>query len=187
MSQPLSITLFESLFHEHYKSLCRFATGMLKSAEDAEEIVQDVFVKCWEKRESIEAGSWKSYLYRAVYNAALNAIKHQKVRMAYAQEAAATEQEHQGSFEENFHANELGQKVEQAIATLPEQCRKVFVMSRFEEKKYKDIAAEMNISIKTVENQMGKALRVLREHLMVEIMMGGIALEEIFKVYFTSA
>lgn len=155
---------YELLFRQYYKGLCRYALNWLNDIAEAEEIVQNVFVKLWEKRQNIIMDiSVKSYLYKAVYNASLNELKHQKVKSQFAIMQQQNEQVQQPL--EQSSAKELQQKIEKAIQRLPEQCRLVFKMSRYEELKYREIASVLNISIKTVENQMGKALKLMRENL----------------------
>ena len=108
--------------------------------------------------------SVKSYLYRAVRNASLNSIRHHKVRQLYTTEQEFLSQSSEPASQLSYE-NELKTEIQKAIDGLPEQCRLIFKLSRFEEMKYKEIAEQLGISVKTVENQMGKALRVLREKL----------------------
>ncbi len=156
---------FEELFRSHYESLCRSANLLLNDADEAEEMVQNVFVTLWEKRSRLEiTTSVKSYLYRSIRNASLNRIKHEKVKREYTTEqellsAPAAPASHQ------LLQKELQVQISLVIASLPEQCRLIFKMSRFEEMKYAEIADELGISVKTVENQMGKALKILRTKL----------------------
>jgi RNA polymerase sigma-70 factor, ECF subfamily len=146
--------VFEMIFRHYYQRLCNYAGTILNDMDEAEECVQQVFLTVWEKRESNAIStSVKSYLYRAVYNSSLNRIKHEKVKQLYAQTEKALEQ------------SELQQEIQKAIALLPEQCRMVFKLSRFEDMKYSEIATHLNISVKTVENHMGKALKLMREQL----------------------
>jgi len=157
--------IFERIFKEHFKGLHAYAYTMLRDEQAAEDIVQHMFLKLWEKKDTIQIEkSVASYLYRAVYNDSLNYLKHQKVRTAY--EAHETRNAGNSSNSpESISYKELEQKLELALKELPEGCRTVFQMSRFEELKYHEIAAKLEISVKTVENQMGKALRLLREKL----------------------
>ncbi|MEO9965505.1 MAG: RNA polymerase sigma-70 factor [Reichenbachiella sp.] len=154
---------YERVFKCYYKQLATFANQYVESSQIAEEIVQDVFTNVWIKSDQIEIRTnIKSYLYGAVRNGCLNYLKHKKiVRRHEAYEALKSE-----SFETNFmEIDELQQEIDQALDRLPEKCREIFEMSRFEEKKYKEIAEELGLSIKTVENQMGRALKVMRSAL----------------------
>lgn len=157
---------FEMIFKTYYQPLCRYAYSFLSDKEDAEEVVQSAFITVWEKRSDIDIQtSLKSYLYRMVRNSCLNVIKHEKVKQQHvAHEMAVMEVSHE-SVTQKVHAAELEIKIAEAMKALPEQCRLVFQLSRFEELKYQEIADQLNISVKTVENQMGKALRIMREQL----------------------
>lgn len=157
--------VFEQVFRLHYAALCRFASGILSDAENAEEIVQDVFARIWEKRATLSITvSVKSYLFRAVHNGCITFIQKQKKNMRL--EEAGLKIMHRSTGETPpIQQQELEQAIGEAIGSLPAQCRRVFELSRFEELKYSEIATALNISVKTVENQMGKALRILRERL----------------------
>lgn len=152
-------------FKTHYKALCSYAYSYLKDPADAEEVVQNAFVAFWEKRSTLQiTASAKSYLFAMVRNACLNNLKHEKIKQRYAG-AAALAEEGYDPVSATIHSDELSEKIRSAIDTLPEQCRLVFKLSRFEELKYQEIATELNISVKTVENHMGKALKLMREQL----------------------
>jgi len=158
--------IFEETFRKYYQSLCTYANSMLKEIEEAEEIVQNLFLGIWEKREELEISiSLKSYLYRAVHNHCLNRIKYLKVREEHQQYAINFYDASYESVSQTVMKNELEQKIEEAIKKLPEQCQLIFRMSRFEELKYHEIAEKLELSPKTVENQIGKALKILRVEL----------------------
>ncbi|WP_143307027.1 RNA polymerase sigma-70 factor [Chitinophaga vietnamensis] len=159
---------FEEVFKTHFKGLHAYACTILKDEIMAEEMVQNVFCKLWEKSGDIKIKeSVSGYLYRSVYHESINYLRHQKVK--------ATHQAHTKYQMSNEHATgntsgkvmlrELEERLELALRELPEKCRTVFQMSRFEELKYQEIANRLGISVKTVENQMGKALRILRLNL----------------------
>lgn len=157
---------FEMLFKTYYQPLCRYANSYLKDPDGAEEIVQAAFIGFWEKRKTISIEtSLKSYLYRAIRNACLNELKHEQVKQKYfANESIKEEAKSEPADHLAIH-EELEDKIRAAIQTLPEQCRLIFTMSRFEELKYQEIADQLNLSVKTVENQMGKALKIMRAQL----------------------
>lgn len=139
---------------------------MLNDLDEAEEVVQNTFYIIWKKRESLTIqSSVKSYLYKSVYNDCLNKLKHQKVRQAHAQDFQHTHSSESEDGIKLLHAKELKLKIDQALESLPEQCGKVFRLNRFEELKYKEIAEHLNISVKTVEIHMSKALKLMREQL----------------------
>ena len=161
--EAISIAEFESIFKNHYQELCAYANSFMEDVDAAEEIVQDLFVRFWEQRDTKEiTTSIRAYFYTSVRNACLNQIKHLKIKEKYKQE-----QERELTFntthdQQDLEINELDQKIHQAINDLPEGRRKIFILSRFEGLKYQEIADKLNISIKTVENQMGEALKFLR-------------------------
>lgn len=156
---------FERLFETYYQVLCRYAYTVLRDKEESEEVVQNLFVSLWQKRQTLNIqNSVKSYLYRATRNDCLNRIKHLKVRDSYAVDTRHTAPV-TGNGIEQLELKELTQTVNEAISELPEQCAKVFKLSRFEHLSYAEIAAQLNISVKTVEAHMGKALKRLREQL----------------------
>lgn len=157
---------FERMFKGHYQSLCSFANSFLGDIDEAEEIVQQIFYSLWTKRNSIEVNSTlKSYLYKAVHNSSLNKIKQGKVRQLYADSYKANTDVTTHSTTDIVQGKELEAIINDAIAELPEQCGIVFKMSRFGNLKYAEIADELGISVKTVENHMGKALKLMREKL----------------------
>ena len=157
---------FEQVFKSHYKNLHAYAFTMLKDEMAAEEMVQNVFYKLWERNQSITiSGSIAAYLYRAVNNESLNYLKHLKVRSEHHLFVSHRAEPGQGSASSRIQLRELQEKLKDALNELPEQCRTVFQLSRFEELRYREIADKLNISVKTVENHMGKALKILRTKL----------------------
>ena len=158
--------VFETIFRKHYQALCNYANGILKDMDDAEEVVQSIFTKFWEQREGIEINvSLKSYLYRAVHNTCLNRLKHLKIQEVHKQYVGNYYEENHDSATEMMDKSELENRIADALEKLPEQCRLIFKMSRFEELKYQEIANRLGLSIKTIENQIGKALRIMRTEL----------------------
>ena len=153
--------LFERCFHETYEGLHRYAHTIVRDNEEARDIVQKVFIKLWEKRHEINIPqSARQYLYTAVHNLCLNAIRDRKTRTKYISHYHHTET---GFVVESFAENkELERQIYAAIDKLPARCRQVFCKSRLEGKRYAEIAGELEISVKTVEVQMGKALKILR-------------------------
>jgi len=160
------ITAFEMLFRTYYQPLCNYAYTFVQDRDEAEEIVQSTFLNVWEKRDnlSIHTGV-KPYLYAMVRNASLNVLKHEKIKQQHVTMELAVAERSVESVTRTVMASELETKIYKAMDKLPEQCRLVFKLSRFEELKYSEIAEQLNISIKTVENQMGKALKIMRDQL----------------------
>jgi len=158
--------VFEQLFKKHFRELHAYAFSLLKDWDVAEEIVQSLFLKLWEKNEwgRIQT-SIKSYLYKSVYHDSLNYIRRQKVQLKYQTTTAHSMKDHTDDAAGKLKMSELERHLQQALAKLPEKCRAIFHLSRFEELKYQEIASQLDISIKTVETHMGKALRILRKEM----------------------
>jgi RNA polymerase sigma-70 factor (ECF subfamily) len=157
---------FEQVFKTHYKNLHAYAFTILKDEDEAEETVQQVFFKLWERSEHLSfSGPIAAYLYRAVHNESLNFIKHQKVKAGHQLHVAYSMKNKSEQAQPKMIRKELENKFREALNELPEQCRTVFQLSRFEDMKYKEIADKLDISVKTVENHMGKALKLLRTKL----------------------
>ena len=157
---------FEQLFRAHYSTLCSYANNFLRDTDASEEIVQEVMFKLWINREKIEFDSSpKSYLFRAVRNSSLNFLKHMNVREEYRASRESQPPEWERSQEDGMMVSELEERIRAAVDSLPVERRKIFILSRYDGLTYAEIAQRLNISVKTVENQMGSALRTLREEL----------------------
>jgi len=151
------------LFRQYFPPLMAFAKKILTDEDDAREVVHRVFINLWEKRDEIDATtSLRSYLFTSVHNRSLNMVRDRKKFSSEEMPDVAGEVDVGAQIE----AMELEEKIREAITALPEKCRQVFELNRFEGLKYSEIAAQLNISIKTVENQMSRALRILREKLL---------------------
>ncbi len=157
---------FEILYKEYFEPLCAYVFGVLQDHDASEEVVQNLFVKLWIKRNRIPINtSVKSYLYQAAKNASLNLINHIKVKEKYKQHNKELMLSAERNFTNPTEDNDLSNAVQQAIDKLPEKRKEIFLMSRNEGLKNREIAEHLNISIKTVESQMGKALSTLRTEL----------------------
>ena len=157
---------FETIFKSYYVMLCNFAYSFLEDKDESEEIVQSTFLTIWEKHDNIDINtSLKSYLYRAVHNSCLNRIKHVKVKTSHRESVLGKDQDYNDDASGVLISKELEHQIEVAINSLPPKCAMVFRLSRFENLSYAEIAEQMDISVKTVENQMIKALKTLREEL----------------------
>ncbi|MEM6316037.1 MAG: RNA polymerase sigma-70 factor [Bacteroidota bacterium] len=153
------------IFRKYYTFLCRSVYRIIPDTQITEDLAQDVFYELWKKREKININtSLRAYLKRAALNKALNYIRDQKIdfRNAPPKEDLASKS---NSVLQNLAADNLQAQIDAAIDSLPEKCRLVFVLSRYEEMTYQQIADQLNISIKTVENQISKALKNLRKAL----------------------
>jgi RNA polymerase sigma-70 factor (ECF subfamily) len=162
-----SKTAFERFFKTYYAGLHAYAYVMLRDEVMAEEVVQQVFYKLWEKREQLNIHtSIKAFLYRSVYNECLNFLKHQKhMKMHEDHQLYVAAYSHQERADDRVALTELQARLQTAMNALPEQCRNIFYMNRIEELKYREIADQLGLSIKTVEAQISKALRILRTKL----------------------
>lgn len=138
----------------------------MKDLDIAREIVQEVFANLWEKRDTIQHDrSPKSYLGTAVRNRCLNYLRDNKKFDAGMLEIEGLGNDHAYEEQDQLVAGELKTKIDEAINGLPGKCREIFIRNRMESKKYQEIADEMKISVKTVEAQMSKALKIMREKL----------------------
>jgi len=161
-----SEVVFEHLFKKYFRELHAYAFSLLKDWDVAEEIVQGMFLKLWERNEAVQIRtSIKSYLYKSVYHDSLNYLRGQKVQLKYQTTTAYSMKNHTDDAAGKLTMSELEQHLQQALSKLPEKCRAIFHLSRFEELKYQEIASQLEISIKTVETHMGKALRILRKEM----------------------
>ena len=153
---------FDFLFRRWYEPLCHYACRLADGdMDEAEDLVQHAFIKLWERRTRIDvAWSLKAYLYKTVHNACLNRLRSLKVQSKYLD--FTTQQTGTMYTQPEDTSPELIERFRRAMDTLPPQCRHIFELSRFESLKYREIADQLGISIKTVETQMGKALRVMR-------------------------
>ncbi len=153
------------LFREYYVSLCQSAFRVLPDEHLVEDLVQEVFYEVWKKRTSLKiTTSIAAYLRQATRNKTLNYIRDQKIDFRNAPPKEELKSKNTPAVQ-TLMADDLQQEIDAAIDRLPERCRLVFVLSRFEEMSYQEIADQLDISIKTVEHQIGKALRSLREAL----------------------
>lgn len=167
----------ETLFKRFYRPLRAYAFRFVSDKDLSEDIVQDVFFELWQRRESIrfEDGGIKSYLFRAVYTHALNALNKQQdvCSLEQARETDILEQyvtSYMQNSEQSLLLKELEEEITAYIDTLPPQCHKIFVLSRSYGLKNREIAERLDISIKAVEKQIGKALYGLKEHLAKKVL-----------------
>ena len=162
------IKAFEVLFKGYYVKLVFFANKFLNNMEGAEEIVSDTFTYLWEQKAEINiTTSTNAYLYKMVQNRCLNYIKHKKIENEYVNYLSKNNllADFYRTQSEPFLHKELQEQIGKAINELPERCREIFKMSRFEHLKNREIAEQLNISPKTVERQMTIALEKMRHYL----------------------
>nr|WP_321405441.1 RNA polymerase sigma-70 factor [uncultured Carboxylicivirga sp.] len=152
---------FEWVFKSYYPHLVLFAQKYLHDRDLSESFVQDVFVNMWLKRDELNIRSLKGFLVVAVRNKCNNELKHQKVVRTYEKAGEDIQLEELPHYQDELYLNKINEVIEQ----LPAQRKRIFRMSRMDGLKYREIADKLNISPKTVEVQMGKALKFLREKL----------------------
>lgn len=172
---------FEQLFTQWYAPLCRVAFRRVRDKDVAEDLVQEVFVKVWNRRDflphDVEA---KPYLYRSVLNATLDHLETRKKEIL-------PEPEEWLGLEALEHADhpilyqEAEAAVREGVESLPPACKDVFMLSRYEEMTYREIAQVLGISVKTVEAQMSKALKALRQHLLPFLVFFVLIISELVK------
>ena len=155
---------FERIFRSNYPALVGFGARFTGSVAASEEVVQEVFLALWRQRETMPpAEKVRPYLYRAVHNRALNVMRHERV--VRAREGQMAEPSFAPSSDEALLSAETARLVRAAVDKLPERCRLIFTLSREQKLTYAEIAQVAGVSIKTVETQMGRALRSLRASL----------------------
>ena len=162
----LNEQVFEQLFRDYFKPLTAFAKKYTGDIDSAKELVHDVFLNLWTKRAEIDPDkSVKSYLYTSTYNRSLNYIRDNKKFNKDVSVEFESEKNQNWEFSSHVDTIELEEKINRTIEQLPQKCREVFVLSRFEGLKYNEIADKLGISVKTVETQISKALLTLRTEL----------------------
>jgi len=160
-----SVEAFDLCFRRFYAPLISFARSKTSDKDIAEEIVQNVFAELWERRETIPLKTEiKQYLFSVVKNDCYDFARHQKVEQKYL-DYLITHQEESFEFFDTLVDEDFSKLINEVYNSLPEQCRNIFYMSRLEELSYKDISEKLGISVKTVENQVGKALKLVRQYL----------------------
>jgi RNA polymerase sigma-70 factor, ECF subfamily len=159
-----NIAELKKLFDQYYTGVLIYSTTLIKNKDDAEDIVQQAFISLWRQMDTVNFSvSARAYLYKTVYHGSLNFLKHKEVTRRYEKDIF------KDSIDLAHHdpgeAKELHKSLLSAIGNLPQQCAKIFTMSRFDGLKYREIAQALGISEKTVEYQMGKAIKLLKQAL----------------------
>lgn len=159
------ISEFELLYRQFCQSLVLFANKYVYDLSVAENLVQDVFTNIWQNRGNLNSsGNIKTYLYTSVKNRALNYIQRAKIERRY-KETIVVEKTDFITPDKHLMNKELEERVNEAVQGLSERCRMIFLMSRHDNLSYAEIAEILGLSIKTVENHMGKAVKTLRKYL----------------------
>lgn len=179
--EKINAQVFERLFKQYFLALVSFARKYTRDLDDAKDIVHQVFTNLWEKRDNLHLNSsLRSYLYTAVYYRSLNYIRDRKKMIREDLPDSIESMNQYINYPDFLEQEELRTEIYKALQELPDGCKKIFIASRFEGKKYQEIASEQNISIKTVESQMSKALRILRKKLSDYLVLLGLLLYFIF-------
>jgi len=160
---------FEEMFRGYGEALCGFVNGYVRSPDEAQELVQDLFLWIWEHRYEREVpGSLRNYLFKSARNRAISRLRHRLIEQSFLARALHTPDATRRAADQadqRLVAGELAVAIERAIAELPERCQEVFRLNRQQGMSYAEIATVLDLSVKTVEVHMGRALAALREHL----------------------
>ena len=160
-----STSSFNMLFTKYYQDLCSFSNLIISNQQLAEEVVADVFVKIWQKKESIDiTSSVKSYLYKSTKNTTISYIRKKKVEEISLDDIFNLQEENALNPETIIIQGETLEQIKDVLSILPKKSKLVFQMHRFNHLKYKDIAEIMNVSVKSIEKHMSKSMKILREY-----------------------
>lgn len=155
---------FDELFLLYYEELCRFALVFLHDEDESEEAVQRLFVRLWENRRSLSVpDNIRAYLFKSAYNECLKSIRTQSIRKKHLQNYSSYIKS--PSEEDTPELDQIMPYLNMAISTLPDKCRQIFILHKVEGMKQKEVASILNISVKTVENQVAIAVSKLRSEL----------------------
>lgn len=165
----ITIDDFKEIYDVYFDSLCKYLNFYTKDANTIEDIVQAVFLKLWENKDVLEVSQFKAYLFRSVRNRILNLQRDEQNRYKLLEKWFEEQQYEKSNENDAFRIEELIQIAQNAIETLPPKCREIFLLSKTENLTYKQIAEQKQLSVKTVENQMGIALKKIREYLLTNV------------------
>jgi RNA polymerase sigma-70 factor, ECF subfamily len=164
--QAINLKSIEDLYKSNHKMLCNSVNKIVNNREAAEDIVQEVFIKLWRKRNELKVDTTlKGYVFKSAINAALNYLESHKVLAGHKELSPEISESYEEGAMQELEDKELELKIKDAIDRLPARCKTIFILSRYEDMKYKDIALQLDLSLKTIENQMGIALEKLRNDL----------------------
>lgn len=163
---------FDSIFLSYYDRIRNFINGLIKSEEDAEELAQDIFVKLWMNRNTIDLNrSFDSYLFTIARNTTYNYLKHQLVHQSYVTDYLKNNSDYGNEIEETIFAKEINLLIEMTVDKMPSRRKDIFIYSRIKGYSNDEIAERLNISKKTVENQLSIALAELRKIIQIFIFL----------------
>ena len=165
-TNTLDKAAFEEIFRSYFTPLCSFAQKFVQDIDEAKDIVHNVFVNLWNRRDEVDMEtSLKSYLFQGVHNRSLNYIRDTKKLVQFDAPQNEAELGLYLDAKDHLESSEAERRINQALDNLPDKCKEIFLMNRFDGLKYQEIAEKLNISVKTVETQMSRALKTLRERL----------------------
>jgi len=170
---------YKNVFDLHYEALYGYACSILMAETYADDIVQNVFIGLWQNRDTVKPETVKAYLYTSVRNGCLNHLKHKRVQADHEKSTLINGAGNNNSI--TTEQKELHEKIQYLLNQLPEKCATVFYMCRQLDMSYREVAEALGISVKTVENQMSKALKFLRGGLAAYLI--SLALLFILKLY----
>jgi len=155
---------FEQYFKQHFASLCHWCQHKYDFDTDiAKEVVHTAFIKLWKNRSSLSPDMpIKAFLHKVIMNTSLDILRHTKVRQRFERFVQQRNESAGSTPSENLDAKKLQADIDTAVSELPDQMRTIFELSRYEGLKYAEIARQLNVSVNTVETQMGRALKKLR-------------------------
>lgn len=162
---PFDIHGFRKIYDLYYEPLCRFLLFYTKDIQLVEDIVQEVFLQLWENKDKVEVTYIKTYLFQSAKNKMINRLRDDRNRSLLLEKWFEEQLQNHHLDKDKFETEKLLIVVERAIDELPEKCREIFILNKTEKLTYKEIAETKQISIKTVENQMGIALKKIRKYL----------------------
>lgn len=167
----IDLQSFRELYDLYFDSLCKFLSLYTRNMQVVEDMVQEVFLSLWENKETIEITYIKTYLFQSARNKMLNQLRNEKNRSILLEIWFEEQLQNNLSEEDRFNTDKLLQSTSKAIQNLPPKCKEIFILNKIESLPYKKIAEAKGISIKTVENQIGIALKKIREHLSKHILL----------------
>ena len=162
---PLTESQLQSLFYENYADLCRYALTFLGSKEEAEDIVQQIFLRFWETNQSKPLPTnCRAYLFKTVYSRCLNALKHRTVQRKHAEYHLLHywDAQSESNAESHVQTKELESALAIALSEMSETTRQAFILSRFHGLSHKEIAETLSFSLKNVEYHLHKAIQILK-------------------------
>lgn len=166
---------FDALFRKYYKYLVVTAYQYVKDDHQAKDMVQEIFCDVWQRRTDVVIENPKAYLRRAVVNKCLANIRKNS-KISYEDEMVTFDNSSRKFVDEEIDFNDANQLIKKVVESLPTRCKEIFKLSRFEQLSHKEIAERLDISVKTIENQMTKALKILRKELSEHGLLGLVAL-----------